>query len=162
MHIREMFKKEIDLEMATVPIIESHFEYWSWQVPTSGAVIDFGGLTYDDKFIGIEYKLKDWKRAIWQAHQHRLVYDFLYILMPDLKPSEKLINEAKKVGIGVMSFSGNEITILIKPKVQRYTWGPMRRRIIDFIKIFATHDRYSFNLEDLREKANIYNSRWCQ
>ena len=141
------FEREEDLEMATVPFIDEYFDNWSWQIPVYYRVIDFGGIK-NDILIGIEYKLKDWKRAIWQAHGHRLTFDYLYILLPKRKISQVLRMEARKVGIGVLLFNGKGIEIAIKPKKQQMTWNPRRKEVIKWIKLIPIHKR-QFSDEEL-------------
>ena len=152
------FEKEEDLEMATVPFINEYFDNWSWQIPVYYRVIDFGGIK-DNVLIGIEYKLKDWKRAIWQAHGHRLTFDYLYILLPKRKISQILRTEARKVGIGVLLFSGKGIEIAIKPKRQWMIWNPRRKEVVKWIKEIPLHKRqYSDEeLETMRERFSIFN-----
>ena len=143
------FKTEEELEMATVPFLEEYFDSWSWQIPIYYRVIDFGGIK-NDVLIGIEYKLSDWKRAIWQAHGHRLTFDYLYILLPKREISQALRVEARKVGIGVLLFNGKGIEIAIKPKRQRMTWNPRRKEVIKWIKEIPLHKR-QFSNEELTE-----------
>ena len=141
------FEKEEDLEMATVPFINEYFDYWSWQIPVYYRVIDFGGIK-NGILIGIEYKLKDWKRAIWQAHGHRLTFDYLYILLPKRKISQALRVEARRVGIGVLLFNSNGIEIAIKPKRQWMIWNPRRKEVLRWIKEIPFHKR-KFSEEEL-------------
>lgn len=151
------FKTEEELEMATKPIVDEYFDYWSWQVPNHERVIDFGGIK-DNFFIGIEYKLSNWKIAIWQAHAHRLIFDYLYILMPMRKISEALRVEAKKVGIGVLLFDGKEINIAIKPKKQRLIWILKRRISEKWIKEMPLHNRRLTEVE-LQGRKNLVASK---
>lgn len=152
------FKKEEDLEMATVPFINEYFDNWSFQIPVYYRVIDFGGIK-NDILVGIEYKLKDWKRAIWQAHGHRLTFDYLYILLPKRRISQALRIEARKVGIGVLLFNGKGIEIAIKPKRQRMTWNPGRKEVVKWIKEIPFHKRQFSDkeIEELRNKFKIFN-----
>lgn len=156
------FKTEEDLEMATVPLIKKHFKYWSFQIPNYNRVIDFGGMTKDDKFIGIEYKLSDWKTAIWQAVRHRLIFDYLYILLPFKTISVNLCKEAKKCGIGILLFNsafGDSVDVVIKPKRQWYLWTPKRKIIYRWIKEVPIHKRQfsEKELEEIRQKISNFN-----
>lgn len=153
-----IFKNELDLEMATQSIIETHFPYWSWQVPNYNRVIDFGRITRDNKLIGIEYKLYDWKTAIWQAVRHRLIFDFLYILIPKRKITKEIKKEAKKTGIGVLIFADSKIKIAIKPKIQWLQWIPKKKSTIRYIKIISIHDRNE-DVDKLREKIKQFNQK---
>jgi len=156
------FKREEDLEMATVPFIEKYFDNWSWQVPNHNLVIDFGGIK-KNTLIGIEYKLSNWKRGIWQARGHRLAFDYLYVLLPFRKISVALCKEARKHGIGILLFNvafGKSIDVIIKPKWQRLTWPPNRKEIIRHIKEIALHKRQFSNeeWEIMKDKFIKFNS----
>jgi len=153
------FRSEEELEMATAPFVNEYFDRWSWQIPIYYRVIDFGGIK-NGVLVGIEYKLKDWKRAIWQAHGHRLTFDYLYILLPKRKISQALRMEAKRVGIGVLLFNGKGIEIAIKPKRQRMTWNPRRKEVVKWIKEIPIHKR-KFSDEELilmKEKFLKFNN----
>ena len=152
------FEREEDLEMATVPFIDEYFDNWSWQIPVYYRVIDFGGIK-NNILIGIEYKLKDWKRAIWQAHGHRLTFDYLYILLPKRKITQALKEEAWKVGIGVLLFNGKGIEIAIKPRKQQMTWNPRRKEVIKWIKKIPLHKRQFSDKELLimRDRFSKFN-----
>lgn len=134
------FKREIDLEMATIPFIKKCFRHWSWQIPSYNRVIDFGGINFKNELIGIEYKLHDWRRALKQADSHRMTFDYLYILLPERKYANDLIEEAKKNGIGIIIFNGNP-DIILKPRKQRYRWRPSQRNVRKMIHRFKLHNR---------------------
>jgi len=150
------FNSELDLEIATIPFIEENFKYWSWQVGNYNRVIDFGGINKNGSLIGIEYKLSDWKTAIWQAVKHRLVFDFLYILIPERKISPEMNGESKKTGIGILLFNGKEIKVATKPKYQTCQWLPRKKEIIREIKIIAIHDRNE-DINAVRRRIAQYN-----
>lgn len=158
------YKSEAKLEEATIPLLHKHFVHWSFQVPNFNRVIDFGGILKNGALVGIEYKLYDWKGAIWQAVRHRLFFDFLYILIPKRKVSQAMRIEAKKTGIGILLFDGKKIEVAIKPKFQVHQWLPKKKINILWIKTVAFHWRCQFpgskELKELRERVKQFdNSR---
>jgi len=152
------FASEAEFEEATIPFLNNHFVHWSFQIPNYNRVIDFGGTTNNNIMIGIEYKLKDWKKAMWQAVKHRLVFDFLYILIPKRKITQEMKNEAKKTGIGILLFDGISIKIVLKPKFQAYQWHIKKNIIKRWIKIVALHDRKE-NMENLKKRIEQFDRR---
>jgi len=149
---------EVELEEATIPLPNEYFEYWSWQVPNFNRVIDFGGILKNGSLVGIEYKLSDWKRAIWQAVGHRLFFDFLYILIPKRKISQAMKTEAKKTGVGILLFDGNSVEVAIKPKFQTHQWLFKKKIVIYWIKTVALQNRNE-NIKILKERIENF-SKW--
>lgn len=49
----------------------------------------------------IEFKLKDWKKAIRQIIDHQIVADYSYLCMPKRNLSETMIEQLKSNGIGL-------------------------------------------------------------
>jgi len=142
------YLSEAELEEATIPLLNEFFIHWSFQMSIYQRVIDFAGITSRNIWIGIEYKLSNWKTAIWQAHAHRLTFDYLYILMPKKKISEALERESKKVGIGVLLFNGNRIEVALKPKLQKMIWYPNRQQIKKYMIENPHHSRFEREICD--------------
>ena len=147
------FNNEIELEKATLPLIEKHFEYWSWQVAHSYSVCDFMGITYNDLVVSIEYKLRDWKRALDQCRYHLLCSDFAYVLMPKRKSSDNILRFIKenRLPIGVIFFD-KKPEIIQKPKPHRMKWKPTYEAVKRQIKFFQIHDRKSYIISPERIK----------
>ena len=150
----KQFSSELKFEEATIHILKPYFKEWSWQVPSWNRVIDFAGITHKNQTIGIEYKLRDWKKAIEQACAHKLEYDFVYILMPRI--SLKAMLDAEKRGVGVLRFKNQTITVLLKPK-RNQIWEPAYKKAKQYIRHFQIHER-NIDSESLKELARNYNS----
>lgn len=71
------------------------------EVPMLGRSIDLV-LLKRNKVISIEFKLKDWRKAMIQAKDYLLASDFVYICMPQRRVSEVFLNELKTNGIGLL------------------------------------------------------------
>jgi hypothetical protein len=63
--------------------------------------IDLVILTRKHKIITIEFKVKNWRRAIEQAKNHRLGADQSYICLPSKEPDERLLNALELENIGL-------------------------------------------------------------
>jgi hypothetical protein len=74
----------------------------SW-VPILGRCID---LAYVDgrTITTVEFKLRDWRRALEQARDHRLSADHAYVCMPRRQVTEKMRSELVSAGIGLLFF----------------------------------------------------------
>lgn len=69
-------------------------------VPCLSRCIDLLILTDDDK-LAIEFKLKDWKRALEQAKDHRLAVDKAYVCLPPRKVSLAMVNAFAEAQVGL-------------------------------------------------------------
>ena len=78
-----------------------------WEAPLLGRSIDL--VFYKDGAVhSIEFKLRDWRRAIVQARDHQLGADFAYICLPEKKATEAMLRAAEEEGIGVLEFQKSE------------------------------------------------------
>jgi len=148
------YATELEFEEATIRFIEENFQFWCWQVPAWSHVIDFAGITLRGQTVGIEYKLRNWKKAIEQAYGHRMLYDFVYICMPKLY--KNAIPDAKIRGVGIIVFNGKP-EIILKPKWNTMIWEPRYRDNKKFIKHFQTHDRWDADIDKSKELVRSYN-----
>ena len=53
----------------------------------------------------IEFKLRDWHRAVQQARDHRLGADYAYICMPPRRFTDKMRSKLIHEGVGLMFFN---------------------------------------------------------
>lgn len=73
-----------------------------WEAAILGRSADLLYL-YDDALITVEFKLRDWRRALHQARDHQVGGDFSYVCVPR-EPTPALRKAARSDGIGVMRF----------------------------------------------------------
>ena len=59
------------------------------------------------RIIAIEAKIKDWKSAFYQAEINKWFSSESYIVSPVLRPTTRIIDTARKLGIGIYSFDTN-------------------------------------------------------
>ncbi len=73
------------------------------------------GKSENSPKIAMEFKLKDWRKALQQAISYQLVADYVYIVM--YQKYENLIDDdrVKKSGIGLIIANSRKFTIKIKP-----------------------------------------------
>ena len=75
----------------------------SCEVPILGRNVDLAYLTEEEVYT-VEFKLRDWRRAIRQARDHLLGTDYAYICMPRRKVSDAMMSELERVGVGLLFF----------------------------------------------------------
>lgn len=63
----------------------------------------------------MEFKLKDWKKALIQALSYQLVADYVYIVIYSKNKSLVDIDLIKKHGIGLIIANSRNYEILISP-----------------------------------------------
>lgn len=74
---------------------------YALEVPFLDRSID---LVYEQGagYVTIEFKRKDWRRAIRQARDHQLGAKGSYICLPKDRVTDEVILEAKEAGIGIL------------------------------------------------------------
>lgn len=83
------------------------------EVPFLSRCIDIVFLNIDNQLITFELKIKDWRRAIKQALNHKLGADYSYICIPKRKLTPGLQSNIESAKIGLVMFD-NEAEIPIE------------------------------------------------
>jgi hypothetical protein len=74
------------------------------EVPLLGRSVDL--VYYQEDYVyTIEFKLRDWRRAIKQARDHLLGADYSYICMPKRTITEEMNNMFRGYGIGLLFYN---------------------------------------------------------
>mgnify|MGYP000951927133 CR=1 FL=1 len=97
------------------------------EVPYLSRCIDMVIVDKSYRMISIEFKVKNWRRAISQAADHMKGADKAYICMPEPPRgfSEEMIYQLEKYGIGLLSYSTKQdelIAEVIVPKDSNSSW----------------------------------------
>lgn len=93
----------------------------------------------DDRFISLEIKLNNWRKAILQALDHQLVVDESYICIPYKKKgvSKKLLDNIANTGIGVYVFNIEDRKISLEKikEAERssFYWEQSRSKLRDML-----------------------------
>ncbi len=109
--------KEIMLYKPVIESFKNDFKIYK-EVRLYNRIIDLlliGKINQSPK-IAMEFKLKDWKKALQQAYSYQLVADYVYIVM--YEKYETLINEdlIKKNGIGLIIANSKRFKVKIESK----------------------------------------------
>lgn len=87
-----------------------------------GRAPDIAARAADGKVWTVEVKMRDWKRALRQARDHRIVADFAYVLLPRDIPHEPFA----ALGIGIMRWTAAKGFERLLDAQQSDIWGPAR------------------------------------
>ena len=96
------------------------------EVPFLSRCIDLVLLTKTQEAIAIEFKIKNWRKAIEQAKNHMLGADKVYICLPHRVPSESLINELLSERIGLFLYYPNKTLVM-----DEYLSAPINERKVN-------------------------------
>lgn len=65
-------------------------------------------LVSDETVLAIEFKLRDWRRALDQARDHLLAVDKAYVCLPPRKVSSEMEQAFVEANVGLLFFSVDE------------------------------------------------------
>ena len=121
-----IFKRENELEKAAIPFLKQNQFHFTWQVPLHNRNIDLAALDQNGNVIGIEFKLRNWKRALKQAVTNSNAFDYIYICVPGGRYLAKLEEHAIDLGVGVLIYDSDNNTIKIRVPAQKIErqWKP--------------------------------------
>lgn len=98
------------------------------EIPYEGTRVDLG--YWNKKYLyGVEFKLKNFRKVLYQARRIQNLFNFVYICMPDNVLNKEKINICVENNIGLLAFNSrlNKFSTLNKPK--------QRKIKIDIIKV---------------------------
>jgi len=107
-----------------------------FEVPLMGRSVDLAYI-HKRSVVTVEFKLRDWKRAILQAKDHLLGADYAYICLPARAISEELRRVLREVGVGLLFYSKTgdwPFETAIEACRSRETWSVARSGVIKYIK----------------------------
>ena len=106
-------------------------------VPIMGRCVDLAYLCKGE-ITTIEFKLKDWKRALKQARDHMLGADYCYICMPERSITDYFKTEIESSGIGLLFFRNEEgwpFQIIVEAPRSRQVWEVVHNKTKEYIQM---------------------------
>lgn len=103
----------------------------AWEAALLGRSVDLAFLL-DDLVYTVEFKKRDWRRALVQARDHLLGTDFAYICVAGNEPPETFLKEAREAGIGVVRFRPDDdwpFEVVVEAPPSQETWVVARDRL---------------------------------
>lgn len=111
------------------------------EVPFLSRCIDMVLQSFEGDIISIEFKMRDWKKAVVQARDHSLGADLSYICLPQKDVfSNKMIFELEKFGLGLMSYNRNSndpLKIIIPAKRNIRQWSMWTNSLINKLTLIS-------------------------
>lgn len=105
------------------------------EVPLLGRSVDLAYI-FRGKIFAIEFKLKNWRRAIDQSRDHLLGADFAYICMPERKVTDEMRQELESYGIGLVFFKKDgrwPFKEVISARPSDEIWSVARMRTFEYV-----------------------------
>lgn len=109
------------------------------EVPLFSSSVDMITLNNKKEIFAIEFKLRNWKKAIEQAKKHKIAVDYTSICI--LKPKNKITREKieykcnkEKIGLIYFDFDqdGNpELYEAVKPKKSEICWNIQKEDLLN-------------------------------
>lgn len=112
------------------------------EVPFLSRCIDMVMVTDTNEMITIEFKIKDWRHALEQVKSHKLGADRAYICLPQITPSESLLNALIDECVGLFLFSPEK-----KETMFEYLPAPKNPRKIDAFALLL-HEKVNYIVDN--------------
>ena len=112
------------------------------EVPVLGRSADLAYVR-DESLITVEFKLRDWRKAVLQARDHLLGADYCYVCMPKRGVSDLMRLELKTAGIGLLFFREDEgwpFEEIIEARRSNHIWETARGWALEYIYENAERD----------------------
>lgn len=105
------------------------------EVPLLGRSVDLV-LMLEGVVITVEFKLRDWRKALVQANDHLLGADYSYICVPSSSITPALMDSVREAGIGLFTVSKSEdwpLEVLVEAPPSTQTWPAARENVIQHL-----------------------------
>lgn len=98
-------ERELDMVNEAIRDLTTRGFAYATEVALLNRSIDLVFQDDDANLVAVEFKRVDWRRAIYQARDHMLGADFVYICLPEAKINKKVEDEAHENGLGIFKWS---------------------------------------------------------
>lgn len=124
---------ESELSHDTLELLKNNYTIFK-EVPFFNRCID-AVLLKGEIIITIEFKIKDWRRAVRQIKTHLLAADYSYLCMPERGIPTELFDILSKMGVGLWLFSmdDKEISERLAPKPSFIQQPMLKEKILKYI-----------------------------
>src|SRR6266567_5423238 len=86
------------------------------------------------EIVAVELKLRDWRRAVWQAVHNRQVATVSYIALPVRTIRAVDARILRSLGLGLIGVESNEATVFLRPKQSQVFNAMMAGRVLRHIR----------------------------
>ena len=108
-----------------------------WEAPLLGRSVDLL-FQQNGNLITVEFKLKNWRRGITQARDHRLGGDYAYVCMAGTEPTNALREAVVDAGVGLFVFIDDSdwpFRIEVPAPRSTITWNAARENLRRLLKL---------------------------
>jgi hypothetical protein len=105
------------------------------EVPVLGRSVDLAYVR-DEVLITVEFKVRDWRRALLQVRAHLLAADYCYICMPERRVSNDMELALERTGVGLLFYTDEgkwPFVPVIEAKRSVETWETARSWTLEYI-----------------------------
>lgn len=120
------------------------------EVPFLSRCIDMVLITKESQIVTIEFKIKNWRKALQQARNHKLGADKSYICLPEKTLSKELTKVLEQEQIGLYIYKPGESCI-----INEYYPAPYNKRKVDIFSEMLI--RTTFNISE----KQLYHKKMC-
>ncbi len=119
-----VLERELYEPVANLSLFRTGMVYMAQEVAFGRKRVDLVGLSSRGDLVAVEFKVRDWRRVLWQAAINQLFADFSYVAVwhKTLKFIDRL--QLKQDGIGLISISERGATT-----IRRASRSSVRSRI---------------------------------
>ncbi len=113
------------------------------EVPLLGRAIDLA-LEKEGAVFAFEFKLRDWRRALVQARDHRLAVDYAYICMPKRAVPDVMRTALLDSGVGLAFYSTNQgwpFEIVVEAPKSTDVWPAAREALLRYLRHNSNQSR---------------------
>jgi hypothetical protein len=102
-------------------------------------------LLKGEELITVEFKIKDWRRAVRQIKTHLLAADYSYLCMPEKKIPAELIDILSKIGAGLWLFNIDDKKIIeqLAPKRSFIQHPDLKEKMLRYLSKKEGESGYS-------------------
>jgi hypothetical protein len=124
---------ETTLSYEALEILKKDYVIYT-EVPLYNRCID-AVLLKGEELITIEFKIKDWRRAVRQIKTHLLAADYAYLCMPERKIPPELFDILSGIGVGLWLFDldNKRINERLAPKHSFFQHPVLKEKVMNYL-----------------------------
>lgn len=122
---------EAELVAQVAAELRGQVELLCEEVPILGRSADLV-FYLDGTLVSMEFKRSNWRRAVYQASDHRLAADYSYICMPWRRVNPEMVECLRAAGVGLAFAIPGEhpgFAVAIEAPRSDHVWPPARRAV---------------------------------
>lgn len=125
---------EADLSREMLELLQDKYDGVFLEVPLYNRCID-AVLLRDRELTTIEFKIKDWRRAIRQIRTHLVAADYSYLCMPEKRIPEELSRLLSEIGIGLLLYNveSRNFTESIPPRPSIVQHPSIKEKVLKYL-----------------------------